>query len=152
MSSTVTISLKLGHVLVTLDFCFLWQRSWKSDCALCLPAPGLAHGRCLINACAASLVENTPFSRVQAAQTGMHLFSFLVAPCSMWHLSSLTTQSLYVHAQSCPNSFVTCGLWPARLLCPWDSPGKNTGVGCHALLQGIFQTQGSNPHLLCLLP
>ena len=32
-----------------------------------------------------------------------------------------------------------------------DSPGKNTGVGCHALLQGIFQTQGSNPSLLCLL-
>ena len=32
-----------------------------------------------------------------------------------------------------------------------DSPGKFTGVGCHALLQGIFPTQGSNPHLLCLL-
>ena len=32
-----------------------------------------------------------------------------------------------------------------------DSPGKNTGVGCHALLQGIFLTQGSNPHLFCLL-
>ena len=32
-----------------------------------------------------------------------------------------------------------------------DSPGKNTGMGCHALLQGIFLTQGSNPHLLCLL-
>ena len=31
------------------------------------------------------------------------------------------------------------------------SPGKNTGVGCHALLQGIFPTQGSNPRLLCLL-
>ena len=30
------------------------------------------------------------------------------------------------------------------LLCPWDSPGKNTEVGCHALLQGIFPTQGSN--------
>ena len=40
------------------------------------------------------------------------------------------------------------GLYPARLLCPWDSPGKNTGVGCHALLQGIFLTQGSNPGLL----
>ena len=39
------------------------------------------------------------------------------------------------------------GLWPAELLCPWDSPIKNTGVGSHALLQGIFQTQGSNPHL-----
>ena len=32
-----------------------------------------------------------------------------------------------------------------------DSLGKNTGVGCHALLRGIFPTQGSNPHLLCLL-
>ena len=42
------------------------------------------------------------------------------------------------------------GLQPARLLCPWDSPGKNTGVGCHALLQGIFLTQGSNLYLLCL--
>jgi len=38
-----------------------------------------------------------------------------------------------------------------RLLCPWDSPGKNTGEGCQALLQGIFLTQGSNPHLLQLL-
>ena len=32
----------------------------------------------------------------------------------------------------------------ARLLCPWNSLGKNTGVGCHSLLQGIFLTQGSN--------
>ena len=30
-------------------------------------------------------------------------------------------------------------LEPARLLCPWDSPGKNTGVGCHALLQSLFR-------------
>ena len=43
------------------------------------------------------------------------------------------------------------GLQPTGLLCPWDSPGKNTGVGCHALLQGIFPTQGLNLHLLCLL-
>ena len=35
------------------------------------------------------------------------------------------------------------GLQPARLLCPWDSPDKNTGVGCRARLQGIFPTQGS---------
>ena len=38
-----------------------------------------------------------------------------------------------------------CGLSSARLLCPWDSPGKDTGVGCHALLQGIISTQGLNP-------
>ena len=34
---------------------------------------------------------------------------------------------------------------------PWDSPGKNSGMSCHALLQGIFPSQGSNPHLFCLL-
>ena len=39
----------------------------------------------------------------------------------------------------------------SRLLCPWDSPGRNTGMGCHFLLQGIFMTQGSNPHFLCPL-
>ena len=40
------------------------------------------------------------------------------------------------------------GLWPTRLLCPWDSLGKNAGVGCHFLLQGIFLTQGTNLGLL----
>ena len=40
------------------------------------------------------------------------------------------------------------GRQPTRLLCPWGSPGKSTGVGCHALLQGIFLTQGLS---LCLL-
>ena len=34
---------------------------------------------------------------------------------------------------------------------PWDSPARNTGVNCHAFLQGIFPTQGLNMHLLCLL-
>ena len=38
-------------------------------------------------------------------------------------------------------------LWAARLLCPRDSPGKNTGAGNHFLLQGIFPTQGSNSGL-----
>ena len=49
------------------------------------------------------------------------------------------------------NSLQPRGLWSTRLLCPWDSPGKNTGVGDYALLQGIFPTQGSNPRLLNLL-
>ena len=48
--------------------------------------------------------------------------------------------------------FAMChGSQPFRLLCPWDSPGKNTGVGCHALLQGIFLNQVLSPHLLSLL-
>ena len=37
---------------------------------------------------------------------------------------------------------------PTRLLCPWNFPGKNTGVGCHSLLQWIFPTQGLNLGLL----
>ena len=41
-------------------------------------------------------------------------------------------------------------LQPTRLHCPWDSPGRNTRVGCHALLQGIFSTQGWNLYLFCL--
>ena len=42
------------------------------------------------------------------------------------------------------------GPQPTGLFCPWDSPGKNTGLGFHALLQGIFPTQASNRHLLHL--
>ena len=40
------------------------------------------------------------------------------------------------------------GVQPVRLLCPQDSPGKNTGVDCYFFLQGIFLIQGSNPGLL----
>ena len=37
------------------------------------------------------------------------------------------------------------GLWPARLFCPWNSPGKNIGVGCHFLLQ-VWRMRGSETH------
>ena len=50
--------------------------------------------------------------------------------------------------QSCPRLCDPHELQPPRLLCPWTSPGKNTGGGCHFLLQGIFLTQGLNPSLL----
>ena len=52
------------------------------------------------------------------------------------------------------NSLWPHGLWPTKLLCPWDSPGKSTGVGCHFLLQRIFLTQGLNlglPHFRQML-
>ena len=49
------------------------------------------------------------------------------------------------------DSLQPCGLQPSRLPRPWDSPGKNTEVGCHFLLQGIFPTQGWNLLLLHLL-
>ena len=50
--------------------------------------------------------------------------------------------------QSCPTLPNPMDCSPARLLCQWDSPGKNTGMGCHFLLQGIFPMQESNQHLL----
>ena len=45
--------------------------------------------------------------------------------------------------QLCP-TLQPHGLQPARLLCAWDSPGKNTGAGCHSLLQGILLSQSLN--------
>ena len=50
--------------------------------------------------------------------------------------------------KSCPTLLQSHELRPTRLLCPWDFQGKNTRVGCHFLLQGLFLTQGSK---LCLL-
>ena len=54
--------------------------------------------------------------------------------------------SCFSHVQLMPQY----AMQPARLLCPWDSPGKNIEVCCYALLQGIFLTQGLNRHLLHL--
>ena len=52
---------------------------------------------------------------------------------------------------TCLQLFASLWTVTVRLLCHCDSPGKNTGVGCHDVLQGIFLTQRSNPHLLGLL-
>ena len=56
----------------------------------------------------------------------------------VWLPSRLQVKVLV--AQSCPTLCNPTD--PARLLCLWDFPGKDTGVGCHSLLQGIFPTQG----------
>ena len=50
--------------------------------------------------------------------------------------------------KSCPTVLWPHGLQSARLLCPWNSPGKNTGMGSYSLLQGIFWTQGLKLGLL----
>ena len=60
-------------------------------------------------------------------------------------------------SKSCPFFATSWTSWTTRLPCPWNFPGRNTGVDCHFLLQGIFPTQGSNlqadslPLLLLLL-
>ena len=58
-----------------------------------------------------------------------------------------------MHAQSLSYVRLFATLWTiARQapLCPWDSPGKNTRVSSHSLLQGIFPTQGLNPQISCI--
>ena len=64
------------------------------------------------------------------------------------HLRSPSERASSVSHSVVSDSLQPHGLWPSRLLCPWDSPGKDTGVGCHSLLQWIFPTQGSNLGLL----
>ena len=51
-------------------------------------------------------------------------------------------------AKSCPTLLWPSGLWPARLLCPWDFPGENTGVSGHFLFQGVFP--GNWTHASCI--
>ena len=48
------------------------------------------------------------------------------------------------------NSLLPYGLQLTRLLCPWDSAGRNTGVGCHAFLQGIFRIPGIKLTFACV--
>ena len=70
--------------------------------------------------------------------------------CVYMHVLTYAHKCIYTHMYICycvshsvmPDSVTPMDYSPARLLCPWDSPGKNTGVGCHALLQGIFLMQG----------
>ena len=62
--------------------------------------------------------------------------------------SFLWSESKSVSHSVVSDSLRPHGLWPSRRLYPWDSLGQNTGMGCHALLRGIFLTQGSNLGLL----
>ena len=64
--------------------------------------------------------------------------------------SGVVLQSYFLHvysfacvcAQSCLTLLWPHRLQPSRLLCPWNFPSKNTEVGCHYLLQGVFPTKG----------
>ena len=85
-----------------------------------------------------------------------NIFLFPGKPTSDFSLQSLQRITLYCskslrYSVLCSvksNSLPSCELQSTRLLCSWGFPGKNTGVGCHFLLQRIFQTQGLNPCLL----
>ena len=62
-----------------------------------------------------------------------------------------TWWGVYVQSLSCVRLSAAPRTVPRGLLCPWNSPGRNTGAGCHFPLQGTFPAQGWNPRLLCPL-
>ena len=74
--------------------------------------------------------------------------------CRSHHMKTAQIVGLYIfelRSVSCSvmsDSLQFHGLQPTKLLCPWNSAGKNTRVGSHSLLQGIFSPQESNPGLL----
>ena len=71
--------------------------------------------------------------------------------CTAWEALDTINVSVCSVALAMSDSLWPREPQPTRLLCPWDFPSKNTGMGFHALLQGIFLTQGLNPRLLHLL-
>ena len=77
--------------------------------------------------------------------------SVCTQPSGAWtietHRPPPVTMLCHVSRSVMSDSLWPHGLWPTRVLCPWNSPNKNAGVGCHSLLQGIFLTQGSNSGL-----
>ena len=75
-----------------------------------------------------------------------------LADCIFWYLILWKWKSESGSCSVTSDSLRPLGSWRASQdPLPWDSPSKNTGGSCHSLLWGIFPTQGSNPHLLCLL-
>ena len=90
-------------------------------------------------------LTSSPFFALPSLSPGVLEYTIQAPPQSLCSLLSLECMC----AMRLPSCFSRVQLFTtpwtiARLLCPWESPGKNTGVGCHALLQGIFPTQGSN--------
>ena len=81
-------------------------------------------------------------SLISSLNKQLHNFTFQASPRIKFPCSPV-----YIPLKFHPSYKQNTNLQSTRLLHPWNSPGKNTGVGCHFLLQGIFLTQGSNPGL-----
>ena len=140
------------HVSVYLAglSCIMWRRHWRPTPVL---LPGKSHGR-------RSLVGCSPWGREESNATEPLPFHFSLSCIGEGNGNPLQCSCLenprdggawwaavYGVAQSrtrLKRLGSLAGLQLGRLLCPWNSPVKNTGVGCYFLLQGIFLTQGSN--------
>ena len=86
----------------------------------------------------------TPCNPIDGSPPGSPVPGILRARTLEWAAISFSNFSRSVLS----NSFMTPWTVAHKAPLSWNSPGKNTGVGCHALIQGIFPTQGSNPFIL----
>ena len=117
--------------------CFLWE------------------GYCPFFCCSQSTLPNPIQLLLLAIYTSIIFrwitcFFFICKYCFMTYLVLLVI-TIVVGCSVVSNSFANPRTVAHRLLCPWDFSGKNTGVACHFLFQGIFPTQRLNPYILGLL-
>ena len=121
----------------------LWSHGWCSTRLLC---PWIFQAR-ILEWFAISYSRGSAPPRDQTCISCVSCIGRqILISSTTWEVSLQESESVSCSVVS--NSLWPHGLEPTRLLCPRDFPGKNTGVGCHSLLQGIFLPQGSNPGLL----
>ena len=99
--------------------------------------PGKSHGQRSLTGYSPWVIRESAMTKHICMHSLLTLDFFFLIEGTVCVLCSVISDSLQSY-----------GLKSARLLSPWDSPGKNTGVGCHAFLQQIFPTQELNPGLL----
>ena len=105
------------------------------------------------------IIKTESIWRCEITEASMTAHEFFLTCWDVWVVHTYHTRMLswmlwisYQHSEwessAVSDSLRPHGLYPTRLFCPWNFPGKSTGVGYHFLLQGIFVTQGLNLGLL----
>ena len=114
-----------------LSMGFFRQESWSG---LPFPSPG-----------------DLPNPGIEPGCPPLQADSLMPEPPGKSKKTPYSKHDLVLNRFSCVQFFMTLQTVAHKPICPWDSSGNNTGVGCHALLQGIFPIQGLNPCFLSVL-
>ena len=148
-SSSQTWKQELSEFLRRAHFSFIL--SFFNIYFIYLAASGLS---CSIQILACGMWDLVPWPGIEPEPPALGLWSLSHWTNREVPLVYSYTQSIAKHLEqsacvprhfSRVRLFVTPWTVARQTPCPWDSPGNNTGMGCPALLQGIFPTQGSNP-------
>ena len=127
---------------------FFYNTDEQIHCKMATPSSSRQHSKNLLYSAYPTPLPVPPFEISRAQVSVEFLFQQSLWKGEPFHLRRGTFQKLGIGNLPISDSLQPYGLQPTRPLCSWVFSGKNTGVGCHFLLQGIFLSQGSN---LCLL-